>query len=275
MRAEYMSLYRRVSGPTDLPPAGTSWESPTCDFKSHADPTRFTEMAKDMAAFANGTGGVILIKAAESQGRLQRYLPMGSSEADAIRSAFQRAAKDHCNPSPSIGPESFPHEGGMIVAVNVDAYVGQPVGVKVAPQKQHPDDKFGPCFMFPVRVTDGTKFLSPESLGTLMLPEIRKAAILLDSLTPGQRSGMKVVWRTGPVGQAHVMADLASVDVVGLTFELIIGSASNPCSVRLPLDAFRVLDDDYSQSTPRKRLHINGSIEPAGPGKRLQWSPSY
>lgn len=266
-----MSLYRRVIGSADLPPVGTSWESPSCDFKSHVDPTRFTEMAKDMAAFANGTGGVIVIKAAESHGRLQKYLPMGSSEADAIRSAFQRAAKDHCNPSLSIRPESIPYENGMIVAVNVDAYAAQPVGVKVAGQKQHPDDKFGPCFMFPIRVTDGTNFLLPENLGTLMLPEIRKAAILLDLLTPDQRSGMKIVWRTGPVGQAHAIADLGAIDPVGLTFELVM----NNTSVQLPLEAFRVLDDDRSQGTPRKRLHIHGSIEPAGPGKPMQWSPTY
>ena len=269
-----MSLYRRVNGPADLPSVGTSWESPTCDFKSHVDPTRFTEMAKDIAAFANGTGGVIVIKAVESQGRLQRYLPMESSEADAIRAGFQRAAKDHCNPPPSIRPESFPHEGGTILAVNVDGYPGQPVGVKVAPQKQHPDDRFGPCFMFPIRVTDGTKYLSPENLGTLMLPEIRKAAILLDSLTSEQRSGMRILWPTGAMGHAQATADLGSIDVLGLSFELAFAGTS-PCSIRVPLDAFRVLDDDYSQGSPRKRLHISGYIQAAGPGKPLQWSPSY
>lgn len=236
-----MTLYRRINTTADLPPLGSSWESPTCDFKSHADPTRFTEMAKDVAAFANGTGGVILIKAAERQGRLQRYLPMEPNEADAIRSAFQRAAKDHCNPSPSIRPESLPYENGVLVAVNVDAYAGQPVGVKATPQQQHPDDKFGPCFMFPIRVTDGTKFLSPDGLATLMLPEIRKAAILLDALSPDERSGMMVVWSVGPTGTAETTVDLGEVDLIGLTFELLFKVGLSTCSVRVPLDAFRFL----------------------------------
>lgn len=107
---EPMPLYRRVMTEADLPPVGTSWESSACDFKSDCDSTRFTEMAKDMAAFANATGGVIIIKAAEARTRLLRYIPMDRQEADSIRAAYECAAKDHCVPSLQVRPATVTHE---------------------------------------------------------------------------------------------------------------------------------------------------------------------
>ena len=108
-----------------------------------------------------------------------------------------------------------------------------------------------------------------------MLPEIRKAAILLDALSPDERSGMMVVWPVGPTGTAHTTVDLGEVDLIGLTFELLVKEGASTCSVRVPLEAFKFLHDDFSGRNGRKRLHISGQLGPAGPEKRWQWSPTY
>jgi hypothetical protein len=271
-----VSLYRRVDTSTGLPPIGTIWESPTCDFKSHGDPTRFTEMAKDIAAFANATGGVLLVKAVESQGRLQRYLPMTVGEADGLRTAYDTAAKDHCRPSPSIHSETVAHEAGVVLAINVEPFPANPVGVRATPQQQHPQDRFGACFMFPIRVTTGTEYLTPDRLGELMLPKVRTAAILLDRLTAIERSGVQVMWSQPTSGYGTAEVDLIGVNPLALTFEVSVRVHLNtPQTVHIPLDAFKVVDDDYSGVQNRKRIHIDGSLHRVGKQERWQWTPTY
>jgi hypothetical protein len=62
--------------------------------------------------------------------------------------------------------------------VNVWPYVGQVIGVAVKCRREH-DDYGDEAYVFPVRVGVDSVYLLPEQLPMFMLPEVRRAAILL------------------------------------------------------------------------------------------------
>ena len=71
-------MFTPISVTTDLPPISSSRESDVIDFKGRYSGRDRTEMAKDVAAFANAFGGVILVGAYEDTktGTLTFYKPM-------------------------------------------------------------------------------------------------------------------------------------------------------------------------------------------------------
>ena len=78
LAANPVALFRPVATTADLPALSAGRESGTYDFKGSVDLAKKRELAKDVAAFANATGGVILIGAEEDKdaGTLRRYAPM-------------------------------------------------------------------------------------------------------------------------------------------------------------------------------------------------------
>ncbi len=69
-----MALYHPVATLADLP-IDTGRETGTYDFKQTVDPKNKRELAKDVAAFANATGGAGAVGAIEDteKGTLQEY----------------------------------------------------------------------------------------------------------------------------------------------------------------------------------------------------------
>src|SRR2546421_202845 len=88
-------------------------------------------MAKDVAMFANASGGVVLLGACDAAGRLTTYRPLPESDLQRVKDAYETAVRDLCSPVPVIDVLPIrPIEGsGTIVAVNVYAFPGAPVGV--------------------------------------------------------------------------------------------------------------------------------------------------
>src|SRR5947207_14973186 len=97
-----MALFKLIMRPEDLPPVGSAREILALDFKRDLyDLAKPFEMAKDVAAFANASGGSILVGADEDQARhvLASYKPIsGEAIAAAQRGAVSGAVRDRCGP---------------------------------------------------------------------------------------------------------------------------------------------------------------------------------
>lgn len=137
------------------------------------------EMAKDVAAFANASGGTILVGAIEDQatGMVAKYAPLTKQVAKDISEAFDHAVKDRCSPRPVFDVVSLTKGTGCIVAVNVWPFPGQPVGVMV--KNDLKTDGCGePAYVFPMRVGKHVVYLKPEQLPMMIDPKVRRVAIL-------------------------------------------------------------------------------------------------
>src|SRR5262245_57289339 len=99
-----MASFKVFEQASDLPGAGTSREEFSLDAKVTYDPAKKFEMGKDVAAFANASGGALLIGAYEDSAKLIHYRPLSSADAINIRQAFEEAVRDRCTPIPRVLP---------------------------------------------------------------------------------------------------------------------------------------------------------------------------
>ncbi len=169
----------------DLPNFGTR-EDLLLDFKGRVNDDGTFERGKDLVSFANSSGGVLLIGAAEdrTRGILTRWLPYTDQDAQKIVREYTNVARDSCSPQPFIfaKPISLEDGTGFVIAINVRAHVtGQALFVKG--QRHPPDEKpqvdVWACYR---RVGDQNLEVVPTELPMLMLPQLRRAVILLRSI---------------------------------------------------------------------------------------------
>jgi Putative DNA-binding domain len=270
----HVSLFPEIRTELDLPSLGTSYEMEHLDFKVKVDGQRPFELAKDLAAFANCFGGVILVGAQDQDDRLVLYVPLTQVEVDETRKAFLNAVKDRCVPPPRLDLAVIDVPGGFLLAVNVWPMPDQPVAVR-APIEKLPGEKITSwAFVFPIRVHTGTDYLkSPGEIAMLMLPELRCAAIRLDSIPPSERSRVRVWWRVPPSGYSHMDATLVEIDVQGarVVFDLK-DQPKGPPRLELPLEAIETvqhLADGIWRVDLRGKLVTDGNYNRAweGPSK--------
>jgi len=57
---------------------------------------------------------------------------MTAEEAARVVSAYDLSVGDRCVPAPLWSPARVEHQGGIVVAINVQPFPGQVVGVKVS-----------------------------------------------------------------------------------------------------------------------------------------------
>jgi hypothetical protein len=271
-----VALFRTVKEPSDLPAVGTVYEREHLDFKVRVQGTRTYELAKDVAAFANNTGGVILVGAEEKDDRLVRYVPMPQPEADSARRAFDAAVRDRCVPPPPTELEVIAHAGGFLLAVNVRPLPDQVVGVK-APVEKVPGDKVGDvAFVFPLRVQAGTKFLQPNELGTVIISALRRSAIMLDLIPSAERSAIHLWYRVGPSsGDAYATprVTLEGIDpVAGQATFSFEDKATFPYPLTLGLEAIEGVQPVQNRQERLWRVRLHGTLVDPGNGAML-WQP--
>lgn len=184
--------YARIETVADLPPAGPlndrAREKSDLDFKAFADKAKMWEHAKDIAAFANALGGVLLIGADDSTGQLV-YPGIAGQTVNEIKATYEGAAQ-LCSPSPVVDVVPIPEKN--LVAVNVEPFVDQLVG---APAKIK-NDAGSPgiqkdAWVFPIRQASQTEFIKPENLAMYMNREVRRAVLLLAKI-PSDKKGVRV-----------------------------------------------------------------------------------
>jgi hypothetical protein len=223
-----VAIFRPATRPTELPEKDTARESGTYDFKGSVDPTDARELAKDVAAFANAFGGVVLVGAVEDSATrtLLKYNPMKRPFADKLTIAYEQAVRDRCDPPPifdAVSIELPPALGtGFVVAVNVRATALGPVGVR--------EDK-GESYAFPMRISTHTKNLKPTELAMLMVPEVRRVAIMLEAIPRGERDQVMLL-AADKAGEP----DCRWVTMVGVDDDFTTLTVKTSKTLTLPLD---------------------------------------
>jgi len=185
--------YARIESAADLPPAGPlnarAREKADLDFKTFADPAKSWEHAKDIAAFSNALGGVLLVGADDSTGQLT-YPGIAGQTVKDIQAIYEGAAQ-LCSPSPVVDVIPIPERN--VVTVNVEPYLDQLVA---APAKSRDragkEIKHDAAWVFPIRRASQTEFIKPENLAMYMNREVRRAVLLLAKIPSEKKKGVRV-----------------------------------------------------------------------------------
>ncbi len=172
-------MWKPITAASEIPAIGTR-ERYNVDFKAKLVADSF-EIAKDVAAFSNTFGGTLIIGGAGGD-RVEKYLPVDSAAAHDVGRLVDEAVRDRCRPAPFIDIFELPHEGGLLVAVNVWPSHALLVGVRVLVdeitigKKPHkPQD----VFCFPYRVGTNTRNLTPEQMPMFMDANTRRVTAAL------------------------------------------------------------------------------------------------
>jgi hypothetical protein len=229
-------MLKLIQEPADLPQPGTSHEMARMEFKRELSAKGPVEHAKDVAAFANSVGGTILVGAERDGERLEAYRPMTKEHSGAAMKAYDEAVRDRCSPKPLVEIHEIALDDGFVLAVNVWAFPGQPVGVLVG-------EKSEGTYRFPLRSGAQTVFLTPDQLPMMMLPEVRRVAILLSQIPKGEKLTLSY-FSEGPTIQGSVTNRFARelpVELASTLDEIIMRNTveflSGAHRVALPADA--------------------------------------
>jgi hypothetical protein len=166
---------------TALPLIGAAAERSTWDLKSEVNPGNSYELAKDVSAFANHLGGVLLYGAKETNGRIGSYHPVPESVANDLEREISNACKSRCEPVPTYEIERHPKDSGWVASVSVSPFLGGLIGVRVTADKAK-EGYGGNSFVFPIRSGNQTHYLTPTNMATYLDPAVRRAAILLSRI---------------------------------------------------------------------------------------------
>jgi hypothetical protein len=251
-----------------LPPPGRTNERFYVDFKAEPTADAF-ENAKDVASFANGDGGTILIGAKGSGEFLANYKPLDQKTASDAQRAIDQAVRDRCAPVPLFDVTPIEKDGGFVLAVNVWPFPGQVVGVelkkgeaKCGAKQTEPQG----VYFFPRRVGAQTTSIRPEQIPMFMDARVRRHAIMLQ-----QAIGQKIVIidvRAPHSGEDSGMAldavQLDSIDLTANTWTITLQRAlPKPVQIGLPLDAI----ESVWREGEIWRAGIRGRL------RQMQWMP--
>jgi len=278
--------YGRIEEAADLPPSGPlnarAREKADLDFKRFADPTRCWEHCKDIAAFANALGGVLLIGAAEHGGQLA-YPGVRGQTADDVKTIYEGAA-GLCSPAAVVDVVPIPQQAGApVVAINVDPSVD---AVVAAPARDHDrhgrERKHDIAWVFPRRVASQTEYLQPEVLPMYMNREVRRAVVLLSRIPTNKRRGLTVFYHAqrhiqnqhwdGVVQVGNMDLDLDEVRVDRNVAKFCAVIDNHGVQIRIPLldilDVWEVGDSRWAVKVAGRLHRVQGAPTP-----RLAYDP--
>jgi hypothetical protein len=225
-----------------VPPLDTH-ETDTLDFKeavtedSKGTVDRF-ELAKDIAAMANGSGGTILVGACGGS-LLTAYKPLTSEKATKLGREYEEAARDLCRPAPTAHVEPLPHGAGVLLAVHVLPHPF-PVAVRCTGDGSKKNWGWGgPAWVFFARVMSQTKEFSPEVL-PMLTPDVRRHSIIIRSIPASETITLTLAVsgsRAGLIAKATVV----SVDDETNAFVLTWKDGASVMTRSFPLDMVRTV----------------------------------
>lgn len=187
-------MFTPITEPTQVPQVGSGYETPFFDLKAHPNAYKVTrggkrvwddfELAKDAAAFANASGGTLLIGATENRanGTCSGHTPFSVALATRFEVVLKNALEKRCRPRPLVECNRLPFGAKVMLAVSVWAFPGQAVAVQIKGSKR--DGYGGDSYVFPYRLLSHTTYLPVEQIPMLLTPDVRRVAILLSTLRP-------------------------------------------------------------------------------------------
>ncbi len=253
-------MWSPIVRPDQLPPVNTP-EQTWLDFKAQVDPANRAELAKDVAALANATGGTLVVGAAETRSQLSAYRPLPQQEATTIARAYEEAAQRLVRPLPIVNVAPIPKDGGYVVVVNVQPFPGQAVGVHIKQPETNRDN----LYHYPVRVGTQTAFITPEQIPMYTDAKIRRIAIVLEQAKGKQVDIQCRLSSDNRIQDAN--GTISAVDVSTNTLE--IGYVNQGPNVKVPLDVVEGVCEGFSG---RWQLYLRGRFAGYGQGMRFMLS---
>lgn len=182
-----------------LPELGVAHERGRLDFKATVDPQNRLELAKDVAAFANASGGTLWVGASCRGEFLYAYVPLDSQTASQVQRAYEEAVRDRCRPTPMFDVAQHPHEDGFVVGVTVEPMIGSAVGVRLI--KSEAVGLLEETYLYPRRVGAHTRSISPDQMHMFVDAEFRRKVLSLEKLVgrqvhlEGRMLRARSIWR--------------------------------------------------------------------------------
>lgn len=177
-------MFKPIATPEALPAVGARAEDLNLDFKVSVKSASRYELAKDMAAFANASGGVILVGAAEEKNSntLSKWIYLTKDDALTAQREYQQAANTLLSPKITLDSQAIEvAPGSYAVAVSVWPSALLPIAVEV-PVDTTQGAKDWTAWAYFMRVGTHNLPLSPEQAAMLMIPQIRHSVTLLNSI---------------------------------------------------------------------------------------------
>jgi len=190
------AINRRITTRADVEATANEPEGETIDYKSVADASEWWELAKDIAAFANHLGGVILVGASEQPNGLPNHHGLPPAKVAELVHAYDMAGRDKCRPSPLVTCDPIKWDNGReILAVNVAAYAGGLVGARFYELNSMGAPQPADAWQFHMRVGKHNSPLPLEQAIMHMSSQARRTAIFLSAIGEGQK--IKLALRRG------------------------------------------------------------------------------
>jgi hypothetical protein len=266
--------YNRIESAEELPPEGPfscdTREKGDLDFKGYADPKTLWEHAKDIAAFANSLGGVVLIGAVEKDDFLE-YSGLKRQSVATVKKLYEDAAQS-CSPAPVVDVIPIQLSGRTVVAVNVDPYVDQLVGAPADTRDKNGIPQLhANAWRYPMRRASQTDFINPEEAAMFMNRAVRRAVILLSAIPTGARDKVMVYCRSVLAGRVG-MTTIPDIRVETILLDrncLVLTSGNRRC--RVPLSD---IEDVWEHEEGRWAIRVCGHIDVAlGETPRMRYVP--
>jgi hypothetical protein len=233
------TINRRIETAAEVAALATEAEGDTIDYKGKVDSTQWWELAKDVAAFANHLGGVIVVGAFERSDGLPDLRGLQPEEATELSLAYERIARDRCRPSPVLTCTRFPSDAGReILVVNVQAHLGL-VGAQFYTMRPNqtagapPVASAANAWQFPMRIGKDNVPLPLEQAIMFMSSHARRVAILLASIADASR--VTLVYRRPEMLSVPASAELRTFSVERNFAQFVVKELMQPVQT-VPLD---------------------------------------
>ena len=187
-------LYRPINSREDfesLIQIGKTSESIHWDYKQQFNDEKKSDIAIDLAAFANTLGGTLLIGVSEKSidGRKVANTLFNIDDFERIKKSVYTSVLDLISPHIDVQVAPIKVDDVLIVTINVDPSVNL---VSVSQEKN------GPYYCFPYRTDFGNRFMAFDEVEKRMMDNKTRAMYLkLKKFLP---SGGKVVLYPFPIG---------------------------------------------------------------------------
>ena len=235
-----MRTVRPILNESDLPPLNSACERPDVDAKAEVNTADTFELAKDVAALANGRGGNLIIGMFTKGSVFAGRRPLLAARAREVQDAYEKTVRDHCRPAPFVAPHHIIVDGGVILVVFVAASALGVVGVSLRANSEKTHSADG--WVFPIRAASHTRPLAPDQFATIEDVSARLAFSRLRTIPP---EGWKVVdvWANEvDGGSTHYFAphagSLDAIDEEGnsVQFTVAVGQMKTPRPLSIPAE---------------------------------------
>jgi hypothetical protein len=248
--------YQAIREPAQLPEAGTQLgEDLRMDMKMTIlkQLRDVTDLACDVAAFANTAGGVLLVGAHEhpkDSGILNAYVPMTFAQTQVIATMLADALRQ-CSPVPiaEARPIQVKEDSDKyVLAINCDPYAAPPIGVSMS--EQQGGEKW---WAFPVRRGKDNHNLRPEELATIMEPRLRRILLQIEQIPRGGPDN----YRYALIHGEKSVQPFYILDIDILASAMLLRRHPDQLRVVIPLDAIRMIWIEMSLGAMNIGIHGN------------------